>query len=269
MTKLGQSLKIREESLWLGRALPCFVLESTLRIPLWASPILKCSRLRSSSLAVEITSIGRVRDAASPAPGTASLLAPCMIWATRSGAGPATSSSPIPSITAPSAATTSPPTWPTWLRPRPATPIGSWLWPSGWSWRTACPINPPVGTSGETIGSSFPSPPSRTGWRPGGKKAVARIETTYLDWALDGFSGYLAADELYDGPFCVLSIVDNHAFKRLCYEVLDHDPTHEDMRAFFRRFLAAPACPGVGPPGFTTHGSGLFTPPSSRGLRPG
>jgi hypothetical protein len=26
---------------------------------------------------------------------------------------------------------------------------------------------------------------------------------------------------LYDGPFCVLSIVDNRAFRRLCYEVLD------------------------------------------------
>ena len=45
--------------------------------------------------------------------------------------------------------------------------------------------------------------------RPGGKKAEAIIEADYLDWALDGFSGYIAADELYDGPYCVLSIVDN------------------------------------------------------------
>ena len=29
------------------------------------------------------------------------------------------------------------------------------------------------------------------------------------------FSGYIAADELYDGPFCVLSIVDNHTFRRI------------------------------------------------------
>ncbi len=43
-----------------------------------------------------------------------------------------------------------------------------------------------------------------------------------------GFSGYLAADEVYDGPFCVLSIVDNRTFRRLIYQVLDHDPTHED-----------------------------------------
>src|SRR5947209_5144884 len=164
--------------------------------------------------------IGPVRDAASPAPGTGSSLALCMIWATRWGVGPTTSSSPTPSPTARGAVSISPPTCPTWPRPRPATPRGSWLWPFGWWWRTAYPIRPPVGTSGATIGSSSPSPPSRTGWRPGGKKAADCIPADYLDWALDGFSGYLAADELYDGPFCVLSIVDNRAFKRLCYEVL-------------------------------------------------
>jgi hypothetical protein len=26
--------------------------------------------------------------------------------------------------------------------------------------------------------------------------------TSYLDWALGDFSGYIAIDELYDGPFC-------------------------------------------------------------------
>ena len=52
----------------------------------------------------------------------------------------------------------------------------------------------------------------------------------YLNWALADFSGYLAADELYDGPFCVLSMVDNRRFKRLVYEVLDHDPTHTDIQ---------------------------------------
>jgi hypothetical protein len=30
---------------------------------------------------------------------------------------------------------------------------------------------------------------------------------------------------LYDGPYCVLSIVDNRTFKRIAYEVLDHDPS--------------------------------------------
>src|SRR5262249_48358128 len=151
----------------------------------------------------------------------------------------------------------------TWPRPRPATLIGSWPWPSGWWWRTAYPLRPPVGISGATIGSSSPSPPSRTGWRPGGKKAAGRILADYLDWALDGFSGAIAADELYDGPFCVLSLVDNGAFKRLCFEVLDHDPTQGDIRAFFRRFRAALACRQLTLRGITTDGSDLYPRPIS------
>ena len=96
-----------------------------------------------------------------------------------------------------------------------------------------------------------------------GKKAADRIGADYLDWALDGFSGYIAADELYDGPFCVLSIVDNRAFKRLCYEVLDHDPTHRDIRAFFRRFRAALTGRGLTLRGITTDGSELYPQPIS------
>jgi hypothetical protein len=72
-----------------------------------------------------------------------------------------------------------------------------------------------------------------------GEKAQRRILTDYLDWALSDFSGYIAADELYDGPFCVLSIVDNHTFKRLFYHVLDRDPTQVDVETFFRRFRQA------------------------------
>ena len=41
------------------------------------------------------------------------------------------------------------------------------------------------------------------------------METSYLARALENFSGYIALDELYDGPFCVLSLVDNRAFTRL------------------------------------------------------
>jgi hypothetical protein len=63
--------------------------------------------------------------------------------------------------------------------------------------------------------------------------------TTYLDWGLADFSGYIAIDELYDGPFCVLSIVDNRTFKRLLYQVLDHDPDHRDITAFLHRFRMA------------------------------
>jgi len=68
---------------------------------------------------------------------------------------------------------------------------------------------------------------------------------------------------LYDGPFCVLSIVDNRAFKRLCYEVLDHDPAHGDIRAFFQRFQAALVCRGLSLHGITTDGSELYPQPIS------
>jgi hypothetical protein len=68
---------------------------------------------------------------------------------------------------------------------------------------------------------------------------------------------------LYDGPFCVLSIVDNRAFQRLCSEVLDHDPTHRDIRRFFRRFRAALASRGLKLRGVTTDGSDLYPRPIS------
>jgi len=61
------------------------------------------------------------------------------------------------------------------------------------------------------------------------------MDTDFLDWALTDFSGYVAADELYDGPFCILSVVDNRCYKRILYDVLDHDPTHNDIRAFLGR----------------------------------
>jgi hypothetical protein len=109
--------------------------------------------------------------------------------------------------------------------------------------------------------SSSPTPRSRTGSRPGGKKAARRIDPDYLDWALSDFSGYIAADELYDGPFCILSIVDNRTFKRLIYQVLDHDPTHKDIEAFFGRFYAALSARGLTLKGITTDGSTLYPEP--------
>jgi hypothetical protein len=41
------------------------------------------------------------------------------------------------------------------------------------------------------------------------------MDTDFLDWALADFSGYVAADEVYDGPCCILSAVDNRHDKRL------------------------------------------------------
>lgn len=75
---------------------------------------------------------------------------------------------------------------------------------------------------------------------------------------MEGFSGYLAADEVYDGPFCVLSIVDNRTFQRLAYRVLEHDPSQEDIRAFFAEFQAALEGRGRKVLGITTDGSPLY-----------
>jgi hypothetical protein len=85
--------------------------------------------------------------------------------------------------------------------------------------------------------------------------------TSYLDWSLAEFSGYIAVDELYDGPFCILSIVDNHTFKRLLYQVLDHAPDHQDITAFLRRFRMALQLRSLGLRGVTTDGSPLYPKP--------
>jgi hypothetical protein len=87
------------------------------------------------------------------------------------------------------------------------------------------------------------------------------MDTDFLDWALADFSGYVAADELYDGPFCILSAVDNRRYKRLLYDVLDHDPTHDDIRAFLRRLHTALSARHLPLFGVTTDGSALYPVP--------
>ncbi len=87
------------------------------------------------------------------------------------------------------------------------------------------------------------------------------MDTDFLDWALADFSGYVAADELYDGPFCILSAVDNRRYKRILYDVLDHDPTHDDIRAFLGRLKMALAARNLTLCGVTTDGSALYPVP--------
>lgn len=87
------------------------------------------------------------------------------------------------------------------------------------------------------------------------------MATAYLDEALAEFSGYVAADELYDGPYCVLSIVDNRKFRRLTYQVLDHNPTHEDILRFFKDFKKELDKRGLTLQGITTDGSPLYPEP--------
>jgi hypothetical protein len=87
------------------------------------------------------------------------------------------------------------------------------------------------------------------------------MATDFLDWALADFSGYVAADELYDGPFCILSAVDNRCYKRILYDVLDHDPTHDDIRGFLRRVHAALSTRHLTLCGVTTDCSALYPVP--------
>jgi hypothetical protein len=87
------------------------------------------------------------------------------------------------------------------------------------------------------------------------------MDTDFLDWALADFSGYVAADELYDGPFCILSAVDNRRYKRILYDVLDHDPTHDDIRAFLGRLYTALRVRDLTLCGLTTDGSALYPTP--------
>jgi hypothetical protein len=93
------------------------------------------------------------------------------------------------------------------------------------------------------------------------------VETEHLDWALADFSGYLAADELYDGPFCILSAVDARRQRRLLYEVLDHDPTQVDILFFLARLHDRIRAHGHTVLGITTDGSPLYPQPIALILR--
>jgi len=95
----------------------------------------------------------------------------------------------------------------------------------------------------------------------GGKKGQGHMGGAFLEWALEAFSGYAAVDELYEGPYCVLSAVDNRQFKRVLYEVLDHDPTHDDIEAFLGRLKTALADRELELKGRTTDGSALYPEP--------
>jgi hypothetical protein len=66
---------------------------------------------------------------------------------------------------------------------------------------------------------------------------------------------------LYDGPFCVLSVVDNRAFNRLSFSVLEHDPTQDDIRRFLGDFKARLDERGLTVQGITTDGSELYPKP--------
>src|SRR5207247_4925055 len=154
-----------------------------------------------------ITNITPVHAASIVVGGTRSSPGSCTtleIWLL---ADPVISISFTHNITAPNVVNVLLPTPLSMLCPKSTTLIASLAWPCAWWWKMGCHINKPVGICGAIIASLFPSPRSKTGSRAGEKKATEKMERAYLDWALEDFSGYIAADELYDGPFCVLSIV--------------------------------------------------------------
>ena len=87
------------------------------------------------------------------------------------------------------------------------------------------------------------------------------MDGAFLDWALEAFSGYAAVDERYEGPYCVLSAVDHRPYKRVLYEVLDHDPNHGDIEAFLGRLKTALEERDLALKGITTDGSALYPDP--------
>ena len=125
----------------------------------------------------------------------------------------------------------------------------------------ACLTAPLPGTYGVTTASLSPLQRSRTGSRRRGKKGQRRVEQEYLDEALARFSGYIAIDELYDGPFCVLSIVDNRTYRRLAYRVLDHSPKVTDINRFLKAFKKQLDARNLKMAGITTDGSALYPKP--------
>ena len=87
------------------------------------------------------------------------------------------------------------------------------------------------------------------------------MDGAFLDGALEAFAGYVAADELYEGPYWVLSAVDNRQDKRMLSTGLNHDPTHDDITTFLGRLKTALAARGLALQGITTDGSALYPAP--------
>jgi Transposase len=101
-----------------------------------------------------------------------------------------------------------------------------------------------------------------------GGKIRTTLSAAYLDNALADFSGYLAIDEVYEGPFCILAIVDNRRYNRLAFAVLDHDPTKDDVRIFLKEFKGQLQKRPCLVRGITTDGSSLY-PKALNELWPG
>jgi hypothetical protein len=246
---------------WPRRALPCSVQDNTCRTALKESLAPKICPIRRSFAGVGTSSIAPAPFVKIGVSECGLSLAFCMTWATWCPAAPEIFIWFTRNIAARRAANISMLTRPIMPCPRPTThtALSHWRFDS-WS-RTAYLTKRPAGTCGVTIEFLSLMRPSRTGWRPGGKKAVRQVDVDYLDWAMAEFSGYIAIDELYDGPFCVLSLVDNRTFKRVQYRVLDHDPRQLDILYFACGFQTILTRRGLTLKGITTDGSPLYPLP--------
>jgi hypothetical protein len=127
----------------------------------------------------------------------------------------------------------------------------------------ACLTERRVGICGVIIEFTFPSAPSKIGSNRQGKKNYSQIETdVYLDGALENFSGYIAVDEVYDGPFCILFIVDNRQHNRLIFRVLETSPKATDILELLQAFQNILTSRKLKVTGITTDGSTLYTEPA-------
>ena len=103
---------------------------------------------------------------------------------------------------------------------------------------------------------------TRQNWvEAGGKRAARQMWTSSRDWSLADFSGSSAVDELDEGPFCVLSLVDHPTCKRLLSPGRDHAPDHQAITALLRRFRMALQLRSLGLRGVTTEGAPLYPEP--------
>ena len=204
MTQARQSRKFGAEITRPRRALLCLDPVSICQIPRKGSPLRTIGPKRSSCDGAVISSSGLVPAVTSPAFDTPCSHEGCTMSGISSPGGLGRSISRTRSIAVPTAPSFSMSIRRTTRCPRRTTPIESYPWRCAWWWRIAYPITQPVGTCGGITGCSSPSPPSKTGWRPGGKKAIRQMDAEYLNWALADFSGYIALDELYDGPVLCL-----------------------------------------------------------------
>src|SRR5262249_41763823 len=59
----------------------------------------------------------------------------------------------------------------------------------------------------------------------------------------------------------LLCVTHHRRYKRILYDVLDHDPTHDDIRAFLGRLHTALVARGLTLCGVTTDGSALYPAP--------